>query len=58
MTNERLKEIINNILDWGRVNDDEFRECLLCTMDLTEEEIKEFRLEDYVREDEEEKEEE
>ena len=54
MTNERLKEIINHILDWGRVNDNEFRECLLYAMDLTEEEKKEFQLEDYAYEEEEE----
>lgn len=57
MTNERLKEIINNILDWGRVNDDEFRDCLLCAMDLTEEEKKEFQLEDYICEEDKEEEE-
>ena len=56
MTNERLKEIINNVLDWGRVNDDEFKECLIMAMDLTEEEMKEFRLEDYISEEEEEEE--
>lgn len=52
MTNERLKEIINNVLDWGRINDDEFKECLIMAMDLTEEETKELQLEDYVREEE------
>lgn len=57
MTNERLKEIINNVLDWGRINDDEFKECLIMAMDLTEEEMKEFRLEDYISEEEEEEEE-
>ena len=54
MTKERLEEIINNVLDWGRVNDDEFKECLIKAMGLTEEEIKEFRLEDYISEEEEE----
>ena len=54
MTKERLKEIINNVLDWGRVNDDEFKECLIKAMDLTKEEIKELRLEDYIHEEEEE----
>lgn len=58
MTNERLKEIINNVLDWGAEHEEEFRECLINAMGLTEEEIKEFRLEDYVREDDEEEEEE
>ena len=56
MTNERLKEIINNILDWGRWNDDEFKECLILAMELTEEEIKEFQLEDYICKEEEEEE--
>ena len=58
MTNERLKEIINNVLDWGAEHEEEFRECLLYAMDLTEEEKKEFRLEDYISEDDEEEEEE
>lgn len=58
MTNERLKEIINHILDWGRVNDNEFRECLLYVMDLTEEEKKEFQLEDYISEENEDEDEE
>ena len=52
MKKERLKEIINNVLDWGRVNDDEFKECLITAMDLTEEEKKELRLEDYISEEE------
>ena len=58
MTNERLKEIINNVLDWGAEHEEEFRECLIDAMDLTEEEIKEFRLEDYISEEEDEEEEE
>lgn len=58
MTKERLEEIINNVLDWGAEHEEEFRECLIDAMGLTEEEIKEFRLEDYVREDDEEEEEE
>lgn len=51
MTKERLEEIINNILDWGAEHEEEFRECLLYAMGLTEEEIKELRLEDYICED-------
>ena len=55
MTNERLKEIINNVLNWGRASDDdEFKECLMVAMDLTEEEMKEFQLEDYICDEEEE----
>ena len=51
MTKERLEEIINNVLDWGAEHEEEFRECLIYAMDLTEEEIKELRLEDYISED-------
>lgn len=51
MTKERLEEIINNILDWGAEHEEGFRECLLYAMGLTEEEIKELRLEDYIYED-------
>lgn len=58
MTKERLEEIINNVLDWGAEHEEEFRECLINAMDLTEEEIKEFRLEDYISEDEDEDEDE
>ena len=58
MTNERLKEIINNVLDWGAEHEEEFRECLIDAMDLTEEEIKEFRLEDYISEEDEDEDEE
>lgn len=54
MTKERLEEIINNVLDWGAEHEEEFRECLIYAMDLTEEEIKELRLEDYIHEEEEE----
>jgi hypothetical protein len=54
MTKERLEEIINNVLDWGAEHEEEFRECLIDAMGLTEEEIKELRLEDYISEDEDE----
>ena len=53
MTNERLEEIIDNVLAWGADHEEEFRECLLYAMDLTDEEIKELQLEDYVREEDE-----
>lgn len=53
MTNERLREIIDNVLAWGCDHEEEFRECLLYAMDLTDEEIKELQLEDYVREEDE-----
>ena len=58
MTKERLEEIINNVLDWGAEHEEEFRECLIDAMDLTEEEIKEFRLEDYISEKDEDEDEE
>lgn len=48
MTKERLEKIINNVLDWGAEHEEEFRECLINAMDLTKEEIKELRLEDYI----------
>ena len=51
MTKERLEEIINNVLDWGAEHEEEFRECLIDAMDLTEDEIKELRLENYISED-------
>lgn len=51
MTKERLEEILNNVLDWGAEHEEEFRECLIDAMDLTEEEIKELRLEDYITEE-------
>ena len=53
MTKERLEEIIDNVLAWGADHEEEFRECLLYAMDLTDEEIKELQLEDYVREEDE-----
>ena len=58
MTKERLEEIINNVLDWGAEHEEEFRECLIDAMDLTEEEIKEFRVEDYISEKDEDEDEE
>ena len=58
MTKERLEKIINNVLDWGAEHEEEFRECLIDAMDLTEEEIKEFRLEDYISEENEDEDEE
>jgi hypothetical protein len=51
MTKERLEVIINNVLDWGAEHEEEFRECLINAMGLTDEEIKELRLEDYISED-------
>ena len=53
MTNERLREVIDNVLAWGADHEEEFRECLLYAMDLTDEEIKELQLENYVREEDE-----
>ena len=53
MTKERLEQILDNVLAWGNDHDEEFRECLIDAMDLTDEEIKELELEEYVREEEE-----
>ena len=58
MTKERLEEILNNVLAWGGDHDEEFRDCLLYAMDLTDDEIKELELENYVREEDEDDEEE
>lgn len=48
MKKERLLEIIDNVLTWGNDHEEEFRECLLNAMDLTDDEVKELQLEDYV----------
>lgn len=53
MTNERLLQILDNILAWGQDHNEEFRECLLDAMELTETEKEELELQHYVREDEE-----
>lgn len=58
MTKERLEDIVNNVLDWGAEHEEEFRGCLIDAMGLTEEEIKELRLENYISEDEDDEEEE
>ena len=52
MTKERLEKILDNILSWGNDHDEEFRECLINAMDLTDEEIKELQLEEYISENE------
>ena len=44
---ERLKEILNNILDWGVDHDDEFMECLVSAADLTLEEAEELEVAEY-----------
>lgn len=49
MTKERLEEVLNNVLDWGAEHEEEFRECLIDAMHLTEEEMTELRLENYVQ---------
>lgn len=58
MTKERVLEIIDNVLAWGNDHEEEFRECLIAAMDLTEAEIKELGLENYVEDEEDEDEEE
>lgn len=51
MTKDRYNEILENILGWGSEHEEEFRECLLNAMKLTDDEIKELRLTDYVKGD-------
>ena len=46
MTKERLKEMIDGVLAWGADHDEEFRECLVNALDITEEEYKELFNED------------
>lgn len=48
MTKERLEEVLQNIIDWGMEHDDEFMECLVDAMDLSNGEVKELELEEYV----------
>ncbi len=54
MTKERLLKIIDNILSWGNDHDEDFRECLLYAMDLTEDEINELGLQNYIDDEEDE----
>ena len=53
MTEDRMREILNNILAWGFTHDKEFIECLVNSMNLTEEERHELLLDfdddDYER---------
>ena len=56
MTKKRLEQILDNVLAWGAEHEEEFRECLIDAMDLTDEEIKELELEEYVGEEEDEEE--
>lgn len=53
MTEDRMHEILNNILAWGFTHDEEFMKCLVNSMNLTEEERHELLLdfddEDYER---------
>jgi len=58
MTKERLEEVLQNIIEWGMDHDDEFMECLVYAMDLSDDEVKELELEDYASEDDEDDEEE
>lgn len=48
LSKKRLLKIIDNVVAWGIDHNEEFRECLLYAMDLTDDEIKELQLEDYV----------
>lgn len=42
MTKERLIEMIDSVLAWGADHDEEFRECLVDALDITDEEYKEL----------------
>lgn len=60
MTKERLIEMIDGVLAWGTDHDEEFRECLVNALDITEEEYKELfdaDLGEYLGEDDDEYEE-
>lgn len=46
MTNERLKEIVENLLDWGGDHDDEFLQCMIYASGMNKEECKEFGVDD------------
>jgi hypothetical protein len=48
ITQERLEIILDNVLDWGSEHNQEFKKRLIDIMDLTEEEIKELNLENYI----------
>jgi hypothetical protein len=51
MTKERLIEMIDSVLAWGADHDEEFRECLVDALDITEEEYEEIfgeSLNEYV----------
>ena len=58
---ERLVEMIDSVLAWGADHDEEFKECLVNALDITEEEYEELfgeSLDCYLGEDEEEEEDE
>ena len=42
MTKERLIGMIDSVLAWGADHNEEFRECLVNALDITEEEYKEL----------------
>lgn len=46
MEEKRYIEIIDNVLAWGADHNQEFRECLIEALDITEEEYKEMFDED------------
>lgn len=57
MTKERLEEMIDSVLSWGADHNEEFRECLVNALGITEEEYKELfdaDLDEYLGEEEEE----
>lgn len=46
MSNERMKTLLINVLEWGYEHDNEFIDCLKHAMDITDEELKELGIEE------------
>ena len=49
----RLVEIIDNVICWGIEHNRKFVQCMIDAMDLNEEEIEAFELEEYIEEEDE-----
>lgn len=58
MTKERLEEVLENLLWWGSEHDEDFRSDMLYAMHLTDEEIEELDLQNFVEDSDEEDDEE
>ena len=57
MTKERLEEVLENLLGWGSEHDEDFRSDMLYAMHLTDEEIEELNLQNFVEDSDEEEDE-